>query len=68
MSRTIMRQQQGCLHYDTALEQSFMKGLTEPLYLNYRCEARQVMAMPVNKRIWPLSAVTETGDLIKLLH
>ncbi len=42
MSQVDMRQQQGCLHYDFVLRQPLLKTVTEPLYLNYRCEARQV--------------------------
>ena len=29
------------------------------LYLNYRCEAKQVIAMPVDKHIWVLSVAIE---------
>ncbi len=42
MCQIIMRQQQGCLHYDFDLRQPFLKTVREPLYLNYRCEAKQV--------------------------
>lgn len=42
MCHIVMRQQQGCLLYDFQLQQPVLKGVREPLYLNYRCEARQV--------------------------
>ena len=59
MSQIIMRQQQGCLQYNSYLQQPFLKGVTEPLYLNYRCEAKQVIAMLVDKHIWVLNGATE---------
>ena len=59
MSQIVMRQQQGCIQYNFHLRQTFMKGVTEPLYLNYRCEAKQVIAMPVDKHIWVLSVAIE---------
>ena len=40
-----MHQQQGCLLYDFNLGQPFFKSVREPLYLNYRCEARQVIGL-----------------------
>ena len=46
MSQVDMRQQQGCLHYDFVLQQPLLKSVREPLYLNYRCEARQVTISP----------------------
>jgi len=51
MSQIVMRQQQGCLQYNFHLQQPFLKGVAEPLYLNYCCEAKQVIAMPVDKHI-----------------
>ena len=56
-----MGQQQGCLHYNVHSQLPFLKGVTEPLYLNYRCEAKQVTAMPIDKHFWPVF-----GRFIKL--
>ena len=67
MSQIVMRQQQGCLHYNFRLQQPFLKGVTEPLYLNYRCEAKQVTAMPVDKHIWLLSVAIEKCGHFKSL-
>ena len=53
-----MRLQQGSLQYDRSLQQPLLKSVTEPLYLNYRCEAKQVTAMPVNKPSWLLTVAT----------
>ena len=59
MSQIVMRQQQGCLHYNFHLQQPFLKSVTEPLYLKYRCEAKQVTTMPEDKHIWLLSVAIE---------
>ena len=48
MSQIIMRQQQGCLQFDLNLQQQVWKHMGELVYLNYRCEARQVtMSQPM---------------------
>ena len=62
MSQIVMRQQQGCLHYNYHLQQPFLKGVTEPLYLNYRCETKQVIAMLVDKHIWVECAIEKCGQ------
>ena len=51
MSHIVMGQQQGCLQYNFHLQEPFLKGVTDPLYLNYRCEAKQVIAMLTDKQI-----------------
>ena len=62
MCQIVMRQQQGCLQYDFHLQQPFLKGVTEPLYLNYRCEAKQVIAM-LDKHIWVLNVARKVWSL-----
>lgn len=70
MSQIVMRQQQGCLHFNFHLQQPFLKGVTEPLYLNYRCEAKQVpirLLHPVFGRFVRLSETMEPEPSILLL-